>query len=171
MDQILLSDDLTRAIEVWGAIISTVIALATVLQVGVTWAVSRSISKATRATESLESNRQIYLQWQDYNKLVVQNDEFRKTHRYLEDLTEPEQLTQVRYLIFFVLNVINTAWAAERAKRDQFSQSRSIVKDHLAILYGKKDLVLEILDGARGYSPDFIRDCKRAFKEIEKENS
>ncbi|MEO1136704.1 MAG: hypothetical protein AAFW68_08850 [Pseudomonadota bacterium] len=86
-------------------------------------------------------------------------------------MTEPESQTQVRYLIFFVLNVINTAWAAEKSKRDQFSQSKSIMKDHLAILYGKKELVIEILDGARGYSPEFIMDCKRAFKEIDKENS
>ena len=163
-------DDLSRTIELWGAILSTVITLATVVQVLVTYLIARSISKASSISESIEISRNIDSQWQEYNMRVICDSKFRSVHRKLEGLdNEPEGVTQVRYLIFYILNVVYIAWTSEKAKKDHFDHAKTIIKDHLRIIYSERDLVLSILDGGRGYNDIFVSDCKKAFALIEAE--
>jgi hypothetical protein len=169
MPEWLSSEDLIQTVEIWGAIISTVIAFATVVQVLVTWMISRSIRKASTVNETLDQSRQIYGQWQEFNKLVITDENFRATLRKMEKLTEEDSRTQLRYLLFYILNVMNSAWLAESAKKDGFKQAGAVLRDHLSVVYAQRDLVLEIVEGGRGYSEDFVAQIKKAFVELDNE--
>jgi ribosomal protein S18 acetylase RimI-like enzyme len=156
-------------IALWTMLAAVVTALATGAQVGVTYLIARSIAKASGVSEALQISREIDRIWQDFNRQAIINEDFRNTIRTLESLSETAETTQLRHLIFYLLNIIYISWTAQREQRDTFEHSRTIVKDHLRILYTKKELVLAILNGHRGYNKIFVEDCVEAFAQMDRE--
>jgi ribosomal protein S18 acetylase RimI-like enzyme len=157
-------------IALWTMIGTAVTALATGAQAGVTYLIARSIAKASGVSESLQISREIDRIWQDFNRQAIVNEDFRNTIRSLESLSEAPETTQLRHLIFYLLNIIYISWTAQREKRDTFDHSQTIVKDHLAVLYSKRELVLSILNGHRGYNKIFVQDCTQAFAQMDREH-
>jgi ribosomal protein S18 acetylase RimI-like enzyme len=156
-------------IALWTMIGSVATALATAAQVGVTYLIARSIAKASSSSEALSISREIDRIWQDFNRHAITNEDFRNTIRRMESLSETSEMTQLRHLIFYLLNIIYISWTAQREKRDSYEHSQTIVKDHLTVLYSQKDLVLSILNGHRGYNKTFVQDCVNAFAQIDNE--
>jgi len=158
-------------IALWAMIVGAITALATICQACVTYLIARSIGKASELSESLQISREIDRIWQDFNHQAIVNEEFRNTIRSLESLSEDTETTQLRHLIFYILNIIYISWTAQKSRRDNFDHSKTIVKDHLAILYSKRDPVLSILNGHRGYNKTFVQDCVLAFAQMDQERT
>lgn len=154
----------------WSFVATSATAITAILQLFVTYFIARSINKASELSESLQISRDITAIWQDYNKTVITDEEFRNTLRLIEKSNEDDDTTQMRHYIFYVLNIINTAWAAERTKRDHFDHSSTIVRDHLLVLRPQRELVESILLGGRGYNKHFVEDCVKILNEIKDED-
>lgn len=161
MQEWLAIEDISKTIEFWGIVISAVIALATIFQVLMTYAISRSIAKATTTSEVLTQAHNIDAQWQELNLRVISNSEVRNTVRRYEALTEAEEVTQLRYLIFYKLNVLNMAWLAARTKRDGYRKARATIQSQVALMREHKDFVLTILRSNRGFEKQFLKDIEQ----------
>lgn len=155
---------LSQKIDFWGVVVSAVIMIAAIAEVFVAYLIAASINRATRQSESLEASRRIYQQWQDFNVLVITNSEFRNAHRDLEQLPDSDGEIQKKYLLFYVLNVIYSAYSASKLKRDDLRQADRQLSDHLQILKCQQEAVLEILRGGRGYDDEFVKKCEEILK-------
>lgn len=158
-----LSEDLTieNSIAFWGLIISTVIMLATMAQVAVAYIISRYVNKYQRISEALDTTKHVNAQWQNFNELVITNKEFRSTIIHLEQLNVDEETIKLKYMIFYILNVLHDCYHSQKAIGVPCEHLSADIEDQLGILSLQRDMVLSILDGNRGYDKEFIELCKQ----------
>jgi len=151
--------------ERWAIIIAAIAAFAAIAQVAASVFIAWSISRASKLSESLQISREIDTLWQEYNKMVVTDQGFLDTLRHIEGLSESENETKERHYVFYILNIIYIAWTAQKSGRDQFDHSHTIIRDHLSILFPKRQILLSILEGNRGYNKHFVNDCRAVLSD------
>lgn len=152
---------LTETVQVWGIIISAVIMLATIAQVFVAYLIAHSVRTYGQKTEAMNASRHINSQWQEFNRLVITDSEFRKTLISMEKMEESEEEIQVRYMIFIQLNIIHDAFKTREISGIKEAHLETNIPEMIGTMKNQKDVVLSILDGARGYDDSFVAECKK----------
>lgn len=152
---------LTETVQVWGIIISAVVMFATIAQVFVAYLIAHSVRTYGQKTEAMNASRHIISQWQEFNRLVITNEDFRKALIEMENIEDSEKDIQVRYLIFIQLNIIHDAFKTKEISGITESHLESNIPEMIGTMRNKKDVVFSILDGARGYDASFVKECKK----------
>ncbi|NVK47199.1 MAG: hypothetical protein HWE33_12920 [Rhodobacteraceae bacterium] len=158
---------LSETVQIWGTIISAVIMLATVAQVVVAYLIAHSIKVASEKTEIVHASRHVNEMWQEYNRLVVTDSEFRKTAMRLEDVSEDEETFQIRYIIFMHLNVLHSAFHARKLSREPAGHLDANFNELLVTLAPQKEIVISILEGSRGYDHEFVAEALKVLRGID----
>ena len=152
---------LTETVQVWGIIISAVVMFATIAQVFVAYLIAHSVRTYGKKTEAMNASRHINSQWQEFNRLVITNEDFRKSLIAMENMKDSEKDIQVRYLIFIQLNIIHDAFKTKQISGVTESHLESNIPEMIGTMRNQKDVVFSILDGARGYDASFVKECKK----------
>ncbi|EPJ43164.1 MAG: hypothetical protein OFPII_43340 [Osedax symbiont Rs1] len=153
--------NLIEAIQFWGMVISAIIMIATVLQVVVSYLIAKSLRTLGDKSTLLNASSHANKQWQEFNKLVIIDPEFRKTLMVLENLEASDSVVQTKYMIFFILNILHDQYAARESLGITNDHIEANIKEMIGTLKAQKDLVLSILNGNRGYDKPFIEECKK----------
>jgi len=156
--------NLSETVQIWGTIISAVIMIATVAQVVVAYMIARSIRHASERTEMVHASRHVNEMWQEYNRLVVTDTEFRKTAMRLEKVSEDEGVFQIRYIIFMHLNVLHSGFHARKQSNEPAGHLDANFKEMLAALAPNKHIAISILEGSRGYDKEFIEEALKVLR-------
>jgi hypothetical protein len=140
--------------------IALIAALATTLQLFITWFIAKEVKNYTTKTAKINNFMEIHRQWQEFNRLVITDQSFMAAYKSMEKDTASEDEIRLRYMIYFHLNFAHMLFHLgknDAALRETFEPE---LRALIGFVKNNQEVIEQILTTERGYDENFINKAK-----------